>query len=121
MAMIAKTLYDTDFVEWTAHNAELLRQGRFGEVDLEHVAEEIENLGKRDLRAARSQLRGMLTHWIKRKIQPERHGLMLQLTDSLPATCQRAVKEALSETGLAGQSEPVAGWRGRFAPNVAIS
>lgn len=74
MATISKALYDTDFVEWTAHNAELLRHGRFEEVDLEHVAEEIEDLGKRDLLAVRSQLRRMLTHSIKQKIQPERDG-----------------------------------------------
>ena len=46
MATISKALYDTDFVEWTAHNAELLRHGRFEELDLEHVAEEIEDFRK---------------------------------------------------------------------------
>lgn len=126
MATISKALYDTDFVEWTAHNAELLRHGRFEEVDLEHVAEEIEDLGKRDLLAVRSQLRRMLTHSIKQKIQPERDGaswrrsivnaqgiiidyvelslsLRRQLADWLPVVYRRAIKEALSETGLAGQ------------------
>jgi hypothetical protein len=126
MATIAKALYDTDFVEWTAQNAALLRQGRFDEVDLEHVAEEIEDLGERDLVAVRSQLRRMLMHLVKQKIQPERDGaswrgsivnaqgaiidylenspsLLRPLTDSLPATYRRAIKEALSETGLAGQ------------------
>ena len=39
MGMTTKTLYDTDFVEWTAHVAEMLRQGRIHEVDLEHAAE----------------------------------------------------------------------------------
>jgi hypothetical protein len=126
MATITKALYDTDFVEWTAHNAELLRQGRFEEVDLEHVAEEIEDLGKRDLLAVRPQLRRMLMHLVKQKIQPERDGaswrgsvvnaqgiildyvenspsLLRPLTDSLPAVYRRAIEEALSETGLAGQ------------------
>ncbi len=65
MATITKTLYDTDFVEWTAQTADLLRQGRFDEVDLEHVVEEIEDMGKRDFRSARSQLRRMLLHLIK--------------------------------------------------------
>jgi hypothetical protein len=32
--------YDTDFAEWTWHNAELLRAGRASEADLEHIAEE---------------------------------------------------------------------------------
>jgi hypothetical protein len=74
MATTVKSLYDTDFQDWTAQTAELLRRGRFHEVDLEHVAEEIEDLGKRDWKAVRSQLRRMLMHLIKRKIQPERDG-----------------------------------------------
>ena len=114
MAAITKTLYDTDFAEWTAHTAELLRQGRFNEVDRAHVAEEIEDMGKRDLRAGRSQLRRMLMHLVKLKIQPERDGaswrgsiadaqsLMLAyiedspslrqlLADCLPAIYRRAI------------------------------
>jgi Domain of unknown function DUF29 len=45
MAVIAKTLYGTDFAEWSAQTAELLRQGRFDEIDIENVAEEIQSLG----------------------------------------------------------------------------
>ena len=41
MAVIAKTLYGTDFAEWAAHTAELLRQRRFDEIDVENVADEI--------------------------------------------------------------------------------
>jgi hypothetical protein len=90
------------------------------------LAEEIEDLGKRDLLAVRSQVRRMLMHLIKQKIRPERNGvswrgsivdaqgiildyvesspsLLRPLTDSLPAIYRRAVKEALSETGLTGQ------------------
>jgi hypothetical protein len=67
-----KTLYDTDFAEWTARMAELLRAGRMGEVDLEHVAEEIEDLGKRDRWTVHSQMLRLLLHQIKRRIQPER-------------------------------------------------
>jgi hypothetical protein len=40
MAVIAKTLYGTDFAEWAAQTAELLRQRRFDEIDVENVAEE---------------------------------------------------------------------------------
>ena len=68
----AITLYDTDFVEWTARTAELLRAGRMGEVDVEHLAEEIEDLGKRDKSAVHSQMIRLLLHQIERRIQPER-------------------------------------------------
>ena len=72
MGASVKNTYDADFVEWTAQTAELLREGRFSELDLEHLAEEIEDLGKRDASAARSQLRRMLMDLVKLRIQPER-------------------------------------------------
>jgi hypothetical protein len=36
------TLYDTDFYAWTQEQATLLREGAVADLDLEHVAEEIE-------------------------------------------------------------------------------
>jgi len=41
MGAAARTLYDSDYVEWTARMAELLREGHLEDVDLEHLAEEI--------------------------------------------------------------------------------
>jgi hypothetical protein len=74
MATSTKSLYDTDFVEWAARTADLLRRGRLAGLDLENVAEEIEDLGKSERSAVRSQLRRMLVHLVKSRIQPERSG-----------------------------------------------
>ena len=74
MGAITKTLYDTDFAVWSSHTAELLRAGRVGEVDLEHVAEEIEDLGKSERSAVASLLFRIILHQAKRKIQPARDG-----------------------------------------------
>lgn len=68
----AKTLYDTDFAEWAARTASLIRAGRFSEIDAESVAEEIEGLSKSEQSAARSYLKILLLHKIKQLIQPER-------------------------------------------------
>jgi hypothetical protein len=68
--MTAKELYDVDFVEWTARNAELLRAGRLDEVDLEHVAEEIEDLGKYQRRELASRLRTLIAHLLKLRLDP---------------------------------------------------
>jgi hypothetical protein len=43
-------IYDQDFYTWTLHNAGLLRQGKFSEIDTENIAEELESIGKRDKR-----------------------------------------------------------------------
>ncbi len=80
MAVTTKTPYETDFVAWAKETAELVRAGRLNEVDLEHVAEEIESLGNCDRRAAQSQMRQLLLHLIKQRIQPERDGASWKAT-----------------------------------------
>ncbi|MDQ2694387.1 MAG: DUF29 domain-containing protein [Pseudomonadota bacterium] len=68
------TLYDTDFYTWTQRQASLLRQGRTDDLDLEHLAEEIESMGKRDRRALGSHLRNILLHLLKWQFQPALQG-----------------------------------------------
>ncbi|HLI83976.1 MAG TPA: DUF29 domain-containing protein [Bryobacteraceae bacterium] len=65
-------LYDLDFVRWAEENAELLRARRFGEVDIEHVAEQIENLVKRNLLEIRARLVRLIGHLMKWQFEPER-------------------------------------------------
>jgi hypothetical protein len=64
-------LYDRDFYEWTVRNAEL-REGCVQNADLEHVAEEIEDLGKRDTREVLSRMTVLLMHLLKWSVQPQR-------------------------------------------------
>ena len=64
-------LYDQDFFEWTRHHARLLREGRVAEADLAHLAEEIEDVGKRDQRELRSRLEVLLVHLLKWTAQPD--------------------------------------------------
>jgi len=44
MSGARKALYDTDFAEWRTVTAELIRAGRFAEIDAARLAEEIEDL-----------------------------------------------------------------------------
>ena len=74
MSTVTKTLYETDFVEWADRTAELLRERKFEEVDLEHLIEEVEGLAGSDRREMRSQLERLLMHLIKQRIQPGREG-----------------------------------------------
>jgi hypothetical protein len=66
----AAPLYDRDFFEWTVRNAQLLREGRFAEVDAGHLAEEIEDVGKRDRREVRNRLKVLLVYLLKWTAQP---------------------------------------------------
>ena len=65
-------LYDEDFFEWTRRNAELLRAGRLEQADIAHIAEEIEDMGKRDLRGLNSRVQVLLIHLLKWQLQPEK-------------------------------------------------
>jgi hypothetical protein len=73
-------LYESDFAAWAETNAELLRTGRFSEVDLENVAEEIGDLAKRERHALRSRLKRLIQHLLKWQFQPEKRGTSWQRT-----------------------------------------
>jgi hypothetical protein len=80
MGAATQTLYETDFAEWADHTAALLRARKFAEIDWESVIEEVETLGRSERAAVRSQLRRMLVHLIKQRVQPERDGASWQIS-----------------------------------------
>jgi len=59
--------YDDDFYAWTQYQAEVLRslKTRDNRFDREHVAEEIEDLGKSERDAVRSQIRRIVERLLK--------------------------------------------------------
>jgi hypothetical protein len=60
-----QTDYETDYYAWSNEQAALLRGGRFSQLDISHLAEEIEDLGKRERRALQSRLGVLLGHLLK--------------------------------------------------------
>jgi hypothetical protein len=68
--MTAKELYGKDFVEWTQYNAALLRAGRLSEIDVEHLAEEIEDMGTSQRHALSSRLLVLIAHLLKLQAEP---------------------------------------------------
>ena len=62
--------YETDFYRWTQTQAEALRQKDVAALDLEHLAEEIEELGSNHRYAIESQLERLLTHLLKWRYDP---------------------------------------------------
>lgn len=75
-------LYDIDFAEWARQNAELLRSGQLAEADLEHIAEEIEAMAKRERRALHNRFVRLIEHLLKWEYQPGRRGASWSLTAS---------------------------------------
>ena len=69
--MTAQT-YETDFLDWTQEQSALLRARHWEELDLEHLAEEIEDMGREQKLALQSLLRQILLHLLKLEISPAR-------------------------------------------------
>ena len=72
--------YDRDFHAWTIEQAALLRAGRLSEADVQHIAEEIETLGRGERRELVNRLAVLLLHLLKWAYQPDRQGKSWRLT-----------------------------------------
>lgn len=69
---MSDTLYDADFFAWTQEQAALLRGlPRSNALDIEHLAEEIEDMGREQLHKAESLLRQIFIHLIKAAAEPD--------------------------------------------------
>lgn len=121
--MLIGAAYEEDFYAWVTRNVELLRSGHLSDVDAEHIAEELESMGKRDLRQLRSRLQVLTTHLLKCQYQPDLQGkswlttidhqrdeieallldspsLRTAMEDALAMIYPKAVRDACRETGL---------------------
>jgi Domain of unknown function DUF29 len=63
-------LYERDFRLWLEQQAALLREGRFAELDLANLVEEIEALAWKDKKAVKNNLIVLLTRLLKHEFQP---------------------------------------------------
>ena len=77
---MSNALYDRDFYAWANEQARLLRAGNVSAADIEHIAEEIESMGKAEKRELVSRLVVLLAHLLKWQYQPERRGKSWQNT-----------------------------------------
>ena len=63
-------LYEQDIHAWTQQTAQLLRQHRFQDLDIEHLVEELETMSRRDRQELVSRLKILLGHLLKWQHQP---------------------------------------------------
>jgi len=115
--------YDKDFYSWTQEQAELLKHGRFSELDIDNLIEEVETMGRTEKRELESRLTVLLLHLLKWKYQDVRQrrswelsiieqrlkfeetleenpGLKSKLDDILKKAYRYAVIEASKETKI---------------------
>ena len=62
--------YDEDFFGWTEEQARLLRTGEFAQLDIDNIAEEMEDMGRSIRRELRNRLAVLTMHLLKWRYQP---------------------------------------------------
>ncbi|WP_394753782.1 DUF29 domain-containing protein [Crenothrix sp.] len=72
--------YENDIVTWAKEQAHLLRSGKLSAIDIEHIAEEIEDVGKSEQRELANRMALLLSHLLKWQYQPERQRSSWQRT-----------------------------------------
>jgi len=62
--------YEHDVVAWSVEQVRLLRAGLLDQIDIGHIADEIEDVGKSEERELVSRLAVLLAHLLKWQVQP---------------------------------------------------
>ena len=63
------TLYETDYATWARLQSELLHAGRYSDLDVEHLLEELGGMGKSERRELESGLLILIAHLLKWQYQ----------------------------------------------------
>ncbi len=69
--MTQSAAYQQDVIAWANEQARLLRAGRFDRLDIEHLAEEIEDVGKSEQRELASRMAVLLADILNPDWKPE--------------------------------------------------
>ncbi|NBC14030.1 MAG: DUF29 family protein [Gammaproteobacteria bacterium] len=67
-------LYDQDFNAWTEQQADLLRAGRWADLDVQHLIDEIESMGRSERKELVNRLVILMLHLLKWRYQPALRG-----------------------------------------------
>jgi len=65
-------MYDSDFHLWIQRHIELLKTGKTNELDIEHLIEELEDMGKSNVRELESRFLILIAHLLKWQFQPDK-------------------------------------------------
>jgi hypothetical protein len=100
-------LYERDLYAWSKVQADLLRTRRFAELDLEHLIEEIEDVGGALRRSVRNRMRTIVEHLLKLEHSPAKapragwratvRTQRIRLRDALTPTLRGEVESELAE------------------------
>jgi hypothetical protein len=121
-------LYQADETEWLNRTAELIKLGKYDEIDYANLTEFLESMAERDRREVESRLVKLIQHVLKWERQPKRRGgswrrtileqqralkrlvrggsLRRHAEQVLPESYADGVAQAVAETGLPPERFP---------------
>lgn len=70
--MKANLLYENDLHGWALEQSELLKKRDFSKLDIDHLIEELQDLGESNKTAIESHLIILMMHMLKQTLQPEK-------------------------------------------------
>lgn len=105
--------YEEDFHGWTMQNVQLLKQGKYQEADIEHIIEELEEMGISNENQLINRLSVLIAHLLKWQFQPDFRGRswegtieeqrnkinrLIKKNPSLKAKVSEAIEEGFSDS-----------------------
>ncbi|EKV01560.1 protein of unknown function DUF29 [Leptolyngbya sp. PCC 7375] len=105
------TLYSQDFLQWTQEQIDSLRHGRWSDLDIENLIEELEELGRSEQRELGSYLRVLMMHLLKWQYQPERRTASWQITIT---NFRDSIQDCLEDAPSLQQFVNNAEWRQQY-------
>ncbi|BAZ83893.1 DUF29 domain-containing protein [Dolichospermum compactum] len=95
---MSNTLYDSDLQLWIEQTIQQLQNHEFESLDIQHLIEELVDLGKSEKNTLRSNLKILLAHLLKLKIQHDAPDSMKGSWYSLVMEHRQRVLDNLADT-----------------------
>ena len=94
---VTEPSYERDVVAWANEQARRLRAGEFHRLDIEHIADEIEDVGKSEQQELVNRMALLIAHLLKWQCQPSHRSRSWENTiREQRARCQRRLKKTPS-------------------------
>jgi hypothetical protein len=94
---VVEPTYEGDVVAWANEQARRLRAGEFHRLDIEHIADEIESVGKTEQQELVNRMALLIGHLLKWQFQPSHRSRSWENTIREQRTrCQRRLKKTPS-------------------------
>lgn len=87
--------YEQDFLTWTQQQAEYLQKGRWAELDVKNLIEELEALGRSEQKELSSYFQVLVMHLLKCQYQTEKRTPSWNNTLS---NCRDKIQDCLEDT-----------------------